>query len=213
LEAKTKARWSAAGENGRGREPFEAYRLDTFIDLLSKRAGSNSTVQTLVLVDARSLKRGTTKGDETCEIDGIGPVSVDAAVELLGEGNVQFIVKDGVDIRTVTKSSRTVAQRTMAALMARDRVCAVPGCGKRLGLEDDHREIDFHDGGPTTFENLARLCGPHHDMKTHGGWRLTGKAGHWSWVPPPRPPTAGRIARTRRLAAAKAGRSSPRLDR
>jgi hypothetical protein len=38
----------------------------------------------------------------------------------------------------------------------RDRTCAVPGCGKRLGLERDHRGVDFSDDGPTELDNLVR---------------------------------------------------------
>jgi len=212
LEADTKARWKAAGADWR--ESMEAHRLDAFIDLLSRsgRPGSaDSGAHTLVIVDAHALKRGRATGDELCEIDGIGPVCVEAATELLGEGTVQFIIRDGVDIRSVTKSSRSLAQRTEMALLVRDRICVVPGCGKRLGLEGDHCEVDYSKDGPTTLGNLARLCGPHHAMKTHGGWRLTGGPGRWSWVPPPRPPTAGRIARSRRLAAAKGKAKANRI--
>jgi hypothetical protein len=89
----------------------------------------------------------------------------------------------------------------------RDRTCAVPGCPKRLGLERDHRCVDFGDDGPTELDNLVRLCPEHHDLKTHGGWRLEGKPGSWEWVAPAHPKSANYIARARRLAAAK-GRAS-----
>jgi hypothetical protein len=211
LERDAKARWKAAGYE----ETLEAHRLDAFLHLMttdgggggggggSARAGGSRPL-TLVLVDADALRRGHANADETCEIDGIGPVSVESATELLGQGNLQFVLKEGRDIRTVTTTSRTAAQRTYAGLMARDRVCVVPGCGKYLGLEGDHCVVDFGDDGPTELDNLARLCGPHHAMKTYGGWRLSGGAGHWTWVAPANPPSAHFIARARRLAAAKA---------
>jgi hypothetical protein len=41
-------------------------------------------------------------------------------------------------------------------------------------------------------------------MKTYGGWRLTGGPGHWNWVAPKNPPSAGYIARKRKLEAQKA---------
>ena len=66
--------------------------------------------RTLIIINAESLRRGTTEGDELCEIDGIGPVSVAAATELLSEGGFQYLVKEGFDIKTVTKSTRVVAQ-------------------------------------------------------------------------------------------------------
>jgi 5-methylcytosine-specific restriction endonuclease McrA len=90
-----------------------------------------------------------------------------------------------------------------AALIVRDRSCAA-GCGKRLGLEGDHRLVDFGDDGPTELANLARLCPECHDLKTYGGWRLEGAPGRWKWVAPAHPKSAFYIARARQLAAAKA---------
>jgi len=84
-----------------------------------------------------------------------------------------------------------------------DRTCAVPGCAKRLGLEIDHRLVDYGDHGPTELDNLVRLCPQHHYLKTHGGWRLEGKPGAWEWVAPEHPKSANSIARARKLAAAK----------
>jgi hypothetical protein len=79
----------------------------------------------------------------------------------------------------------------------------VPGCAKRLGLEIDHRGVDFGDDGPTELDNLVRLCPQHHYLKTHGGWRLEGQPGAWEWVAPEHPKSANYIARARKLAAAK----------
>lgn len=96
------------------------------------------------------------------------------------------------------------------ALIVRDRACVVPGCGKRLGLENDHCDVDYADGGATELSNMARLCPEHHAMKTHGGWKIQRKAGHWKWLQPDKAPSAGRIARTRRVSAAKAKAFRPR---
>jgi hypothetical protein len=210
LESAAKARWKAAGTEGG--EALEAHRMDALIDLLGGARGTGgreARPQVLVLIDAEALRRGTTRAGEVCEIEGIGPVPVQAVVELIGEGAMQFLVKEGADIRTVTKSSRDLAQKTAVALVARDRTCVVPGCGKYLGLEGDHCDTDYRAGGPTTLSNLVRLCPAHHSMKTNGGWKIKGEPGNWQWIPPPNPPSAGRIARTRRLTAAKAKRNRP----
>jgi hypothetical protein len=202
-EADAKERWRSAGS--KAGDGFDAHRLDAFLDLLtsSKGTGHRARPRALVVIDAEALRRGTTEGEELCEIEGIGPVSVRAATELIGQGSLQFVIRHGLDIKTVTKSTRVVAQMLEAALVVRDRTCAVPDCGRRLGLERDHRVIDYGKDGPTELDNLVRLCPRHHDMKTNGGWRLNGGPGHWSWVPPSNPPSAGRIARNRKLAAAK----------
>ncbi len=159
--------------------------------------------RTLVIVNAESLRRGSTEGDELCEIEGIGPVSVAAATELLSEGGFQYLVKEGFDIKTVTKSTRVIANCIDMALIVRDRVCAVPGCGNRIGLERDHRQLDYGKDGPSELENLVRLCPAHHKLKTDGGWRLEGRPGAWEWVAPPKPPSAGQMARARKVAVAK----------
>jgi hypothetical protein len=205
LEAEAKARWKAAGKS----ESLDAHRLDAFLDILAGSrigagSGSGGRRHAIVIVDAEALRRGSTQGGELCEIDGIGPVSVDAATELLGESGLQFLVKDGVDIRTVTSTTRYAPQRVAAALLVRDRTCVVKGCGKRVGLEADHRQVDYRDDGPTELENLARLCPQHHDLKTYGGWRLEGGPGQWKWIAPAHPKSAFFIARARQLAAARA---------
>ena len=206
LEAEAKARWKAAGS--KDGESLDAHRLDAFIDLLAGSAGSgkgqSTRVETLVLIDAEALRRGTTEGDELCEIEGIGPVSVAAATELLSEGALRYIIKEGFDIKTVTRATRDIAACIDAALIARDRTCCVEHCAKRLGLERDHVHVDFGDDGPTELDNLVRLCPGHHALKTHGGWRIEGQPGAWTWVAPERPKSAGAISRARKVAAAKA---------
>ena len=157
-----------------------------------------------MLIDAEALRRGTTEGDEICEIEGIGPVSVAAATELLGEGGLRYLVKEGFDIKTVTKATRDIAKCIDAALSCRDRTCCIKNCGKRLGLDRDHVHIDYADDGPTELDNLVRLCPEHHALKTHGGWRIEGKPGHWKWIAPEHPKSAGAISRARKVAAAKA---------
>ena len=204
LEAATNARAKAAGAGGV--DTYEAHRIDALVQLLTGGGSAPARPRVLVQVSAEALRRGTTTTGEVCEIAGIGPVPVEAVRELLGEGSMEFVITEGTDVRTVTKASRDLAQKTATALLARDRVCVVPGCGKRLGLEDDHCMLDYAKGGATAIENLARLCGPHHAMKTHGGWKLGGGPGRWTWSPPPRPPSAGAIARARKLAAARASR-------
>jgi hypothetical protein len=211
LEARAKARWKEAGSvEG---ESLSAHRLDAFLELLGP--GSDNVPQVgqahaLVIVDAAALRRGSLRRGDTCEIEGVGPVSLEMATELLGEATAQFVITSGRDVTAVTSSTRSIPSRVGAALVVRDRTCVVPGCGKRLGLETDHADVDFAQGGKTDLGNLVRLCPAHHDMKTNGGWRVVGGPGRWRWLPPEHPPTAGRIARTRKVAVARAKAYRPR---
>ena len=96
----------------------------------------------------------------------------------------------------MTKATRDVARSIEMALIVRDRTCARPGCGKRLGLETDHREVDFGDDGPTELDNLVRLCPDCHALKTFGGWRLEGEPGSWKWIAPAHPKSAQYITQS-----------------
>ena len=147
------------------------------------RVGVSSVV---VLVDALALRRGHCLAGERCEVPGVGPVSVTWARSLLGDGLVEVLVHDGVDITTYASTTRTVPRSIRTALSARDQTCVVPGCGRRRGLQIDHRH-PYADGGPTSWDNLNLLCELHHDHKTHRGARLERDDDQWVWWPPPDP--------------------------
>lgn len=201
LDAAAKERWKAAGSKDGA--SLEAHRLDAFIELMSGMSGGASRVETLIVIDAEALRRGTTQGDELCEIEGIGPISVAAATELLTEGGLRYLIKEGFDIKTVTKSTRDIAKCIDAALIVRDRACCAGHCGKRKGLERDHVRVDYKNGGLAELDNLVRLCPEHHALKTYSGWTIGGEPGNWKWVAPARPKSAGAISRARKVATAR----------
>jgi hypothetical protein len=134
-----------------------------------------------VLVDHSALQRGQTLPGELCTITGAGPVPVSTAQRLLGDAVVTALSMDGANVTAIRGMGRTIPGRLRAALEARDPTCAVPGCGVSEHLEIDH-VVPFAAGGPTSLENLARLCRWHHSQKTFHGWRLGGRPGEWTWT-------------------------------
>jgi hypothetical protein len=100
---------------------------------------------------------------------------------------LKVLVTKGVDVTAVAHAGRTIPAAVRTAVEAMYPTCAISGCDTRKGLEYDHL-IPFAEGGPTTKENLIRLCDPHHDMKTYGRYRLVGGHGNWTLVGPD-PPT------------------------
>ena len=138
----------------------------------------------LVRVDAEALRRGEAIGEETCEIAGVGPVSVGVARSVLGEALWTLLVASGTDIRTVTTTTRVIPTKVRNALWSRDRECVVPRCGETEDLEIDHWTRDFGWHGVTELDNLALVCSVHHAMKTRTGWRLLGGPGRWVWLAP-----------------------------
>ena len=80
-----------------------------------------------------------------------------------------------VDLSTLlglVRRTYEVSDRLLAYLVARDETCRFPGCGRRASrCQGDHAE-GWDDGGATSIENLGALCLRHHQLKTHGGWRI-----------------------------------------
>ncbi|HEV2906923.1 MAG TPA: DUF222 domain-containing protein, partial [Actinomycetota bacterium] len=172
LEPHRRNVFEEARHAGRREQP-EAYLADALVALAhaadSKEAsGPKAMVQ--VRVDHAALIRGHRNGDEVCEIDGIGPIPVATARALSSDAILSAVLTKGADVKAVAHLGRTIPARLRTALQARDTECAVPGCHNRHRLEIDHIE-PFAEGGPTSLDNLVRLCRPHHHMKTNLGFR------------------------------------------
>jgi Domain of unknown function (DUF222) len=190
-----------ARKSGR-REPTTAYEADALVALVtgtsgttgaslrgsgattSGASGSRPTTMMHLRVDLAALKRGRLKGDECCEIPGVGPVPLATAVNEFGNAILKVIITDGVDVRTVCHVGRAVPAHIRSALEDRDEECVVPGCNVDKGLEIDHYQIGFAQDGPTELWNLCRMCGWHHHLKTHCGYAITGEPGSWEWHAP-----------------------------
>jgi hypothetical protein len=181
LDQEAAAVFSEARRAG-AREAPERYLADALVRLAAgERTGP--VAQVALRVDVAALRRGAVDGDEACEIPGVGQVPVEVARDLMGDALYRVVVADGVDVRTVTSTRRTIPASLRAALHERDRTCAVPGCSTTRHLEIDHVR-PFALGGPTELANTVRLCRPHHAMKTYEGFRLLGAPGSYRWVGP-----------------------------
>ncbi len=141
---------------------------------------------------------GSTPRGGLCEIAGASPVPIPAAMarDLASDATLKLCFAAGGDIRSVFHFGRTINAQLRTALEARDRCCVVPGCNSTFNLEIDHL-VPFARGGPTTLENLARICRHHHRKKTYDGWNLWSDAAGWHFTPPDRPLTREAVARRR----------------
>jgi hypothetical protein len=154
-------------------EPQDAYAADAFGDAVvgdpkeSKGGGWSAHV----LIDYEALLRGHARPGETCEIPGVGPVSVEWVRELLGTAFVTAIVKKGKDITTVAHFGRHIPAELRTAMIVSGRECSIAGCSGREYLELDHCEVDYGKDGPAAWWNLTWLCSIHHTRKTQG-WIL-----------------------------------------
>ena len=146
----------------------------------SRRRRSTVPATVIVRIDLAALRRGRAQGGEWCEIDGLGPIPVETARELMDDAFIAAVLTDGTDIRSVLHLGRRPTAEQRTALLARDPVCAIPGCGSRDRLETDHVE-DWSTTRVTRLDALARLCHHHHRQKTVGDWTLEGRPGAWTW--------------------------------
>lgn len=48
------------------------------------------------------------------------------------------------------------------AVVARDRYCVAPGCGRSAKWCDVHHLVSWAEGGETVIDNLCLLCRYHH---------------------------------------------------
>ena len=159
---------------------------------------SDPKVTMHVRCDLGALRRGSLGSGEVCEIPGVGPIPIERARALLGQALVDVIITDGVDVTTVVRLGRHIPTSLLTAITERDQYCVVPGCGKRLGLEKDHCRVDYAQGGVVSYDNIAKLCHHHHQLKTHQGYRLAGGPGRWEWIPPEHPVTPKQSGRRRK---------------
>ncbi len=182
--------------NATAREPYEALAADALVAMAQAAAGHSGDgasaapgdgqarpATVIVRVDHDAFVRGHVRPGETCEVDGAGPVPVATARAIADDAFLAVVVADDTDVRSVVHLGRhpTAAQRT--ALLVRDPVCVVDGCGVSRGLEIDHTD-PWALTHVTCIDRLARLCRHHHHLKTYEGWTLTGRPGSWRFDPP-----------------------------
>jgi hypothetical protein len=157
----------------------------------------------LIRVDLTALRKGGVGDGELCEIAGVGPISVSAARELLGDSILKLVITRGADVVSVTHLGRgpTVAQQI--ALLWANPVCCVQGCNRVRRLEWDHR-LPWAEVRETVLANLDGPCEFHHARKTRDGWALVEGTGRRPMVAPSDPRHPRRAARERAPNAAPA---------
>ena len=168
------------------REPYEAYEVDALCALADRDARSHrgKRVTAILHADVRPLLTGATEPGDTCEIAGIGPVSLTSARGLLGDALLKVVLTDGVDVRTVVHPNRTVASTIRTALLWQHRECSVAGCHEVHGLET-HHTTDFVESGYTKLDELTLACKRHHHLVTHRGFTLQRRPdGQHDLIPP-----------------------------
>lgn len=125
-------------------------------DAMARAMTSGGDVTTEVVIHVRP--DGNTFADGT-------PLADNAVAALLPDAFISLLVHDSrnhpID---ASPRRRTPTRRQQRVVDARYATCQHPGCTATVFLQYDHIE-PYHEGGPTTLDNLQRLCGPHNRAK------------------------------------------------
>ena len=168
-------------------ETWEQYAADVVRDLLTGRTADTSSggrrtgqavrpdKKVIALIELAALNRGAVAPGETCEIAGVGPVSVSAVRALLDDAMLAVVIKDGVDVLHVTHFGRQATAHQRTALEARGPRCE--RCGSLHRLDIEHHD-DWADTYVTQLEELGWACGHCHTLKTRHDLRFVGPPGN-----------------------------------
>ncbi|MCZ7525190.1 MAG: HNH endonuclease [Acidimicrobiia bacterium] len=176
LEHQADAEHRTAHREGR-REGHDRHLADALVSLLTSAGEADPAVRAaprsdvVVHVSYEALRRGCVEPGEMCTVQGVGPIPVERARQLMDDAFLKGVLVEGTRVGAVRHFGRRVPAELRTALEVRsilehgDIVCSVPGCGRRAGIEWDHREPHAN-GGPTSYDNTQPLCAEHHGQKT-----------------------------------------------
>ena len=95
------------------------------------------------------------------------------------------------EVLDVGRLRRLVTPALWTALVLRDRHCTFPDCTRPPVMCHAHHLTHWADGGTTTLDNLALLCGHHHRVIHHSPWNIRHNPTDRrpEYLPPPKPGT------------------------
>ncbi len=121
------------------------------------------------------------------QLSGYGAIPASVARELASDGKWRRFITDPQTgaLLDYGRESYEPPQALVDFLLARDRTCRFPGCRRHAARADLDHAQSWESGGGTNSENLGALCRRHHQLKTHGGWKLASRAdGSCQWTSP-----------------------------
>jgi hypothetical protein len=145
--------------------------------LTSKTDGRSDPApfEVVVHVDAATLAgNGDTVGvPGVCAIENGAAISAETALRLACDCSVVELQENPQDgsVLDLGRRRRVISKPLRRALLARDGGCKFPGCCATRGLQGHHVR-HWSNGGETTIQNIATLCGLHHRAVHEGGFSL-----------------------------------------
>ena len=126
-------------------------------------------------------------GAEASHLESGLPVSSKTVQRLACDGLLQRVLKAGSLVVDVGRAHRTAQPAQWAALKARHRTCAWPGCDRPLSWTQAHHVDLWSAGGRTDLRKMVPLCLYHHRLVHEGGARVVLVGDELRFVPPETP--------------------------
>jgi hypothetical protein len=142
-------------------------------------AGTGGGIQGSVMVTVPVLTAMGTS-DEPGFLEGYGPIPADAAREIAaGAPSFTRLLThpETGTVLSVGKEQYKVPADLRRWLRLRDGTCRFPGCTRPAARSDIDHTTAWENGGPTDYDNLAHLCGPHHRLKHQTLWSVVQEPG------------------------------------
>jgi hypothetical protein len=126
--------------------------------------------------------------DLPADLDGVGPLPASVARQLAHDptGTWRRMIVDPVNGRCLDygRTSYTPPADLREHIIATNRRCAFPGCGRAARRCDLDHHLAWEDGGETADANMGPLCSRHHHLKHETGWKLQKLDDGYQWTAP-----------------------------
>jgi hypothetical protein len=108
------------------------------------------------------------------ELAGYGAIPASVAREIASDARWKRFITEPItgNLLDYGREQYEPPQALRDFLIARDRKCRFPGCGRSASQSDLDHAQSWESGGATSRENLGALCRRHHKLKTHHGWKV-----------------------------------------
>jgi len=152
----------------RGDALIDVMRAVLGSDQLGEDGGSGAAIVVTTDHDAlvTGIGRGTLDDGSEIPVADVRRLACDALIipALLGTASQPL---------DIGRATRVVPAGMRRAVIMRDRHCTFPGCEASARSCEAHHIVFWANLGPTCLDNLALLCGRHHQLIHRGAWRLS----------------------------------------
>ena len=142
--------------------------------------------QVVVTIDYQQLRNGVRAKQGAGSLDNGTQLSPQTVRQWACDAEILPVVLSGTSqVLDVGRERRSINGAIRRALVARDKGCAFPCCGRPPRWCQGHHVKHWIDHGKTSLENSVLLCGHHHRLIHHSEWTVHIKNGRPVFTPPP----------------------------